>query len=366
MRLASLDGLRGLAAVVVVVGHARLVLLGDPTFVWPVPAELVEAGSAVGGRAVWLFFVLSGLVLTRLAQRSGFEYGPYLLSRLVRLYLPVAAAVAFTIVTMLLVPRTGTGFGPWIDTHPERFRVTDVVADLTLVSGVSGNLSPLWSLQWEVLFSMLLVLYVTVLRRAPWWCAVAAGVVTSAAGAAIGSALLQYLPMFAIGVGLAFGWERLGSAIARFRRVVSGGPATAIAVAALAAAACQPWATGQLLRAGFTPSVVNALAVGADAVASLLAAVVVTLVVGFDPVLQRLFSSPPFLWLGTISFSLYLIHEPVLIAAARLAGPVPLTVGVSLLLCLAVAVVFQRVVEGPAHRLSQGLRRGRIGVNGPD
>ena len=65
---------------------------------------------------------------------------------------------------------------------------------------------------------------------------------------------------------------------------------------------------------------------------------------------------PSIQWLGTRSFSLYLVHEPIVVSAAflflRPTDPLPtLLVGVPL--ALAVAEVFHRLVEAPSHRLSR-------------
>jgi peptidoglycan/LPS O-acetylase OafA/YrhL len=116
-RMASLDGLRGLAALVVVVQHCALTLPSlanqylAPNAASPAwwltytPAYLAWAGR----EAVLVFFVLSGLVLAlpRLSGRRSDGWSSYYRKRLLRLYLPVLAAVALTALVLVLVPRTG-------------------------------------------------------------------------------------------------------------------------------------------------------------------------------------------------------------------------------------------------------------------
>ncbi|WP_291049940.1 acyltransferase [Herbiconiux sp.] len=373
-RLPSLDGLRGLAALTVVLGHARLILLADPALALPGLHQLSEGVGTVGNKAVWLFFVLSGLVLTRFATgRPGFDYGAYLLSRLARLYIPVWAALAFTALSILIVPRAANlGLGQWIDAHPPGITPAGLVADATLVAGTSGTLSPLWTLQWEVLFSLLLVLYITVLRRVPPVAGVGLGIALATLGACIGSEILLYLPMFAIGVALALGWPRLSALARRLRskggRRIRDHPtpttpsgstpiptlaATFVMAAgiALAVALCS---LGSILRgsgldAGWLTIV--------DTASALAGVTLVVVLVGLAPVLIRVFTSRPLHWLGAISFSIYLVHEPILVGAVRLFGTAPSTVLIALLLCFPAAALFARFVERPAHRFSQSLRR---------
>lgn len=379
-RVRALDGVRGLAAVAVVLGHARLVLLDHPVLGVPGMSLLSEELGILGSKAVWLFFVLSGFVLTGLMSGPArTDYGRYLASRLVRLYLPVAAAVALTVLSVIAVPRDSGGFGGWIDAHPTALSGGGLVADLTLVGGTSGMLSPLWSLQWELLFSLLLIVYVMIAERVPWWLGVLGGVALSAVGAAVGSSVLLYLPMFAIGVSLALGWPALEAWAARLRaRVRTGAPALpgvgsrlpdgrgtfAVAVAGIAEAGIAVVGVALVLTLVSLVALVPPEARDQpgprllDTVASLVAAVLLIVLAALSPPLARFFSSRPLRWLGLVSFSLYLVHEPVLIAVVRLAGRTPTAVATALLLAVVVAALFSRTIEQPAHRLSRRLRPG--------
>src|SRR6476646_6648538 len=98
MRRTALDGLRGLAALVVVFHHVLLT--------WPgwANAYLGSHGNALaysplhvvldGTFAVYVFFVLSGYVLTLQSERLS-RWRGYYGARLARLYLPVWGSVAF-------------------------------------------------------------------------------------------------------------------------------------------------------------------------------------------------------------------------------------------------------------------------------
>lgn len=375
-RIPSLDGLRGLAALTVVLGHARLIVLADPVLQFPGLHPLSEGVGTFSGLAVWLFFVLSGLVLTRLATaHPGFDYGAYVLSRVARLYLPVWAALAFTAVSILLIPRAqNLGLGEWVDAHPPVLSAAGLVADATLVAGTSGTLSPLWTLQWEVLFSLLLVLFIAVLRRIPPSLGVVLGIALATVGARIGSPILLYLPMFAIGVSLALAWPRLSVVADRVRnlgqrqRIHGRGrmrdspgsapprftPAAALVTVPGLALSVVLCSLGQLLRdSGLPPGWLTALSTAS----TLTGVTLIVVMVGLDPALIAVFTSRPLRWLGVISFSIYLVHEPILVGAVRLFGSAPSTVLIALVLCFPAAALFARVVERPAHRFSQSLRR---------
>lgn len=358
-RLRSLDGLRGLAAVTVVIGHARLVVLqNDPSdlFEFPVIAEVVALLGTLGAHAVWLFFVLSGLVLSRMMLATkDFDYGSYVLGRLARLYIPVWAAVAFTFVTMLVASRDTQGLGDWVDAHPASFMPWAVINDLTLVGGASSNLSPLWSLRWEVLFSLLLILYVAVMRKIPPAAGVALSIVLCVIGQRTGNQVLMFMAMFAVGTALAFAWDRLtrlrDGLEARMRGFgVLHVAATLVAVLLIFALQMLP----TLLR----PLEISAPTMGMiDMGATLVALAAAIVLVGLARPLVATFEARPLQWLGTISFSLYLVHEPVLLFFVYTFRANPVAVAVGLVLCFPIAQLFFWAIEKPSHKFSRRFKR---------
>ncbi|MCS5716030.1 acyltransferase [Herbiconiux sp. CPCC 205716] len=405
-RVAALDGLRGLAALAVALGHALLVVRENVVADWLGGSALAlttNGFSIAASHAVWLFFVLSGVVLTKLATRGPpgtFDYGRYTLSRLARLYLPVWAALAFMVVTVLLVRRTSSGFGAWVDGHPTHLDPWALLNDATLLTGTSGALSPLWTLQWEVLFSLLLVLYLAVLQRVPAVLALVMLVACSSLGGVLGNPTLLYLPMFGLGVVLALNWAALARAAAGLDAVVRRrrGGVTVTTVVALALTTEAAFLGWQLTT---SPLIAPPARSALETVGHLAASMLLILLAGLWPPVRRAFSSRPLQWLGLVSFSLYLVHEPVLLAVVRLAVPahdaactlglcppapagfsalpgsaltdgfsalpgsaladlgapgIVLMAVVAIALSLAVAAAFHRLVERPAHRFAQRLR----------
>ena len=73
---------------------------------------------------------------------------------------------------------------------------------------------------------------------------------------------------------------------------------------------------------------------------------------------------PSMQWLGKRSFSLYLVHEPIVVSTAFMLGPgtmsLLLTIAIALPLALVVAQFFFVAVESPNHRLARAVaHRGR-------
>jgi peptidoglycan/LPS O-acetylase OafA/YrhL len=157
-----LDGLRGVAALVVVFGHLFSALpldLGFRLALFTGPLGFLFNGAA----AVHVFFILSGFVLTHSLMRAGgFSVASvpgFLVRRIMRLQPPYLAAVGFAWLasSYYTVPHP-LGAGPFIAAH-------------SLVSASFTNLLPLvwmfpnrayglipvaWTLRVEMIYSLLM------------------------------------------------------------------------------------------------------------------------------------------------------------------------------------------------------------------
>lgn len=357
-RYRSLDGLRGVAALIVLFSHvantnatvARAIYgdreaMADGSPLWLLtytPAHLLWMGQA----AVYVFFVLSGFVLMLpiLRARDRFDWLSYYPRRLVRLYVPVWVAVAFGTLLAALIPRVaGAADGPWLQARPSA-SLGGLFHDLTLLVGPSRVISPLWSLQWEIWFSLLLPVFAwfAVSKSCLWPLKAVLLLLASTAGEGFNMAYLAYLPIFALGCLLAVHLDELNDLARRVQTPVW----VTICVAAVLLL------TSRWLIAAVTGS--SAL-LAASWTAVTCGAVLAVLAAAFWSPLSTALEARPIQWLGKVSFSLYLIHEPIVLAFAF--GLRPWSSVAAIPVSLFAAAVFYRLVESPSHRLAQAVGR---------
>jgi peptidoglycan/LPS O-acetylase OafA/YrhL len=359
-RLPALDGLRGVAAMVVLLSHvveagagglsATLALdAGDPGglahWLMRTPLAVFWAGPEL----VIVFFVLSGLVLTRGALRRPVPPAAFLAGRALRLYLPAWLSLAPAALLIVLVPRvTGLapgGVGFWLDGYAHPVGLEQVARDMALVlpdhvARGEGTLNGvLWSLRWEVLFSLalpVLLLARGALRRSGPAVLLAA---VLAVDLAHGRPALMFLPPFLVGMVLAVHAD----ALARLRTRLAGrraAPAVVLAACLLSADLWLPAATRASGPSGALVLVGAGLAVALPLVHGSVA---------------RTLSTAPARWLGSRSFSLYLVHHPIVLAVAyglRAPGFV-VVAAVAIPASLSAAELFHRAVERPCHGLAR-------------
>jgi peptidoglycan/LPS O-acetylase OafA/YrhL len=213
------------------------------------------------------------------------------------------------------------------------------VQDGILISGAGYYNSALWSLRWEVLFSLLLPAYIYFARSmAKYWLPIGVLLLaTTAVGQVAHVDYLQYLPMFGVGVLMAANRESLMA----FSGRLASGQWAGLAVGGLIL----------MVGAWLLPDLP-----GNSALPVVGAGIVVLLFLG-----QRnavgLGNSLPVYWLGRRSFSFYLVHEPIVVsvAVALHTTQVWLVLIVALPCTLIAATAFYRLVERPSHKLANAI-----------
>jgi len=333
-RLLHLDGLRGCAALVVLLGH--LVMM-----VWPatlaaevhpagIPAwQLAIAASPLsvltdGRLAVSIFFILSGYVLTAAVLARPLSFPALAGKRYLRLLLPLLVA---TVPVLLLHPyglyfnhelafvtdaywigkATSVGFHPtilgWL------YNAFWVVF---FIDGQTSYNAVLWTMRFEWVGSLLVFLIICLLRQAGWRLILAVPLVLLMAELPV----YAFLHLFLIGMIL-HDLARLLSV----RRPVFTLPSTVLDCLGLALAAFGLYLPRLVMimidrqagAFGFLLWLRQAMP-SWQGDRWMLAAIPVVAGVTLSPSLRHWLSQPTCRFLGRISFPLYLFHLPIVLS----------------------------------------------------
>ncbi|MBN6054687.1 acyltransferase, partial [Nonomuraea sp. RK-328] len=299
-RLSGLDGIRGLAALFVVLHHCRL--LSFPGF----PADTGPAWASwllYGHFAVVVFIALSGFSLAVKPARSGWRLGGlrrFARRRAWRILPPYWAALVFSLaVAWALVPQPGQG--------PPTAK--SVVFHGLLVQDLFGSPTPngaFWSIAVEAQLYFVLPLLLLVVRRLGAVVMVAAvTVVVLAVGVLAGglpvvALLMRLTPQFAV-------LFAVGVLAAGVLRAPVRAPLHWLALAAFLPVVVLIAVLGPVRTVANFFWVDLALAPAAG----LFLAAVAT---GRPRPLVRVLDSRPLRSLGSFSYSLYLVHAPIVVA----------------------------------------------------
>lgn len=354
-RINSLDGLRGIACIVVMLLHVGTAYhpLGDD----------FDYGMIPGTSSVLVFFILSGIVLSlrpleKESSGEGYGWFAYYPRRIARLYIPMLAAIAFGLVASLTAKVLGSttsaagaidiehGFAQALHDVLMQFDVFFNVGDDTynLYGMRLSRVEPtIWSMSWELWFSMCLPFVV--------WCMLKVkrnGVALSGIAAAVFiSAYTGYFPLrfcllFVVGSLIALNFAR-----------VSGLRLKAPAELMLLIAALVGIELPQFVVTAGIPTAF------AQTVRHMSAMLIVVLAIADGP-MKRVLSHGVCCKLGAISYSLYLTHT-ILLGGLKFVLPRLgimsswIQVAITVMASLAAAVVFWHFVEKPSIRFSHEI-----------
>jgi peptidoglycan/LPS O-acetylase OafA/YrhL len=348
-RLAGLDGVRGLAALFVVVNHVFLRAFPG----YPVDNAPFWAGWFIYGRfAVVVFIVLSGFSLALSPARHGWRLDGVsrFAHRRVRRILPAywAALALSLVVAWLVVPEPGQG------APGAKSVVVNGLLAQNLVLAPSPNRS-FWSMAVEAQLYLVFPLLLLMVRR---WGAIVMVATVTLLVATVGILAPHYprldrlviqsppdlAALFAVGV--------LTAGIVGASRARRSWPWGRVALAAAAPVVALIWWQGSVWTLDHLLWIDLALG---PAVACLLAG----LATGHATSLRRLLDTRPIRNLGTSSYSLYLTHAPIVvivyekIVAGRFRQGVPaflVSLALVVPLTIAFARVFATVFETPFQR----------------
>jgi peptidoglycan/LPS O-acetylase OafA/YrhL len=363
MRFAPVDGLRGIAAMMVVCTHIYL-MAGQP------PLGIVGKGFATLGCGVDLFFVLSGFCLyyplTKPNARP--SWGTFAYRRVRRIIPPYYAALGCVLLLPFLLRPLALAIGlPTMPIYPASFRQvwTHLLLVHTLFPDTMFTLDgPFWTLGVEAQFYVAFPLAVWLFHYWRWRGLVAIAIITLAYRLEVSYLMHQQLPTqyltagngtvdvkvdlflgrwveFALGMFIALvvrGQPHLR--ITRRRELLFLGLAISLYLFA------QFYLSGPPDR--WLVPVPDACLAGTFAIVLLLACTKGT-------VTSAILSRPTIVWLGTISYSLYLVHFPIVTALApsvqapHLPGLLALLTATiaGVPLAVAAAAVFHALFERP-------------------
>ena len=322
-RVGELDALRGLAALGVVAFHYTTFYQQEQGHLQP-----LGFGFPAGNYGVHLFFLISGFVIfmTLERTRSALDFA---VSRFSRLFPAYWAAMAITIAVVYS-----------IGLPMQRIPAIDLAINLTMLQEVLGYMhldGSYWTLQVELFFYLQMLFWCMLgqLKRIRW--IIAAWLMMAVIYALTSQRhlhfsytlrellLLRHIPFFALGI--LFYCLYAGSGDRRAN----------IAMIALSLVAIGVSYAPAYLAAGMVCCAIFALFVGGK---------------------LRWLRAAPFVFLGVVSYSLYLLHQAVgfaLIHRLEAAGvPSLAAVVATALVTLALAAALTYGVERPAMR---GIRR---------
>ena len=299
----ALDAVRALAALAVLVGHAQQ--LGHYSGPWPFSLLFQH-------NAVIVFFVLSGLVIAASVDKGRTTLTSYTIARVSRI-LPVAVP-ALVLSVLVIGIDAAIAPTPFFGEDAQGFPGRDLLFALLFLSesyqtGMPMN-PPYWSLCYEIWFYALFAAatYLTGWKRLGWIVALSA---------LAGPNVLMLLPVWLMGVVLA----RLPAL-----RALSPGPGAALVGLAIMAMYAVPYAAPALhgllrlaipWKMGFSLYALSDLIL-AVAIALGFAGLRAILPDGLRAIeaIER-----PVRWFANMSFSLYLLHWPLLKLARVLRAP---------------------------------------------
>lgn len=383
-RLIVLDSIRGIAALIVVIHHCLLtqpsfsdfffsnwridVSVGFERILFHTPLRIVWSGY----EAVTLFYVLSGLVLA-LPWIEGRPPGylVYCIKRICRIYLPYCVAVGMAaILAIVLLPYANVpGLSHWVNAMTWTNPVTPyVLADHALMIGHRNSVNGvIHSLIWETRVSLLFPFLIVPIVRWRLW---------GAAGATLAITLLVGAIQFVYGgeypaldlvqsrvelgmigkLALELQWTAyygyffiLGSVIALYLEPIRRhlGRITGVLLV-----------VGLLIFQGYW----SHLHAVQEFMVALGSALIIISALPHGAIHEAL-THRWLQWVGRISYSLYLVHVPLLLTSVILLRdyiPMPLILVAVPFVALLVAWVFHELIAEPSVRLGAWLAKNSL------
>lgn len=362
-RLPALDGLRGVAALMVVLTHAA--------FLTGVSGQRRLDGHLLGRGdfGVSIFFALSGFLLYRLMVHERSSTGKVrIVAYAARRFARVVPAYWVTLAALVVVTAPG----------PRDVLLHAATGQIYVPDSAITAFGQSWSVATELSFYLvlpLLTLWMVRLRSrrssAPMVVMCSLFAVTSALGLLVAPAWLGEdiilertlpwrAPHFLVGMIIAEAVITPDLRLSRWLRTLADQPGGCLSLAGAAYLAATTPLAGSLL---LEPAHGIHLALRTFFASVVAAGLLLPLALGHGSVWSALLSHPGTRWLGTVSYGVFLWHLPVLegiisVSGAPLfrGGLLPL-LAVGLPISLLLGFLSHRLIELPASRLAARLTR---------
>jgi peptidoglycan/LPS O-acetylase OafA/YrhL len=364
-RYHQLDSLRGIAALTVVFSHYSQITLTH--WLQHVPWRAIAEGHS----AVILFFALSGFALAmQVTGDSKPGFAEFIVKRVCRIYIPYLIAVLAAYTAYCLLYRSNLSWtGEWVNQawHAGIDR-RDLLDHLYFVIPFSNStLDPvLWSLVYEMRISLIFPILVVVVFATPVWFSVALSMCFSLAAFGYYHHLqrtlldasiqgewmptIHYMSMFFLGALIARYREAISSKLGAYSaRTLFGALLICLALYVLVGSITRHSISNDVLRSFADDWIILPAVTG-----------ILVLAIALRPFAAFL-TARPLIFLGEISFSLYLLHCIVLLGVLHYFGETyqGMSLIIAAVLILPVSIAGYYAVEKPSIRLGRYLTRGK-------
>lgn len=371
-RLPHLDGLRGVASLMVLFNHLALCFIPPMSAPTPVGSQILidlrrSPLSVIWGGdfGVCIFFALSGVVLARLSHSSGLNFPSLLLRRYVRLALPMLAStlLGYLLLKLSLDDNVAAANGIshsrwlalWYNFPPDLASAINEGLFGAFVNGRSDYNSNLWTMQIELVGSAVIFALYSFKTRARWRLAALLVLIIVLPGYyrlfAIGAALFEAQSLSALRIGWLRRRHRDAIGAICFLAAVFAGGFPGSGSDTMITSSWHHWLSASR----------NAQAWHTIGATLLLAAVLCS------QTFATCLGSRTGRMLGRLSFPIYLVQIPILCSFTSWSmlslrdlpygDMAAATTLMTLLVTIALAAAFWWLVEMPSVRLSQRVGR---------
>lgn len=381
-RLPTLDVLRGVAAFIVVIGHLFLMYPEADRMQIPTWLRISVLRILVNGHAsVILFFILSGYVLS-LPYLKGKPplYSAYLIKRLFRIYIPFSISILIAAALYTWSTPAATDIGSdwfhreWSDTS---LTLENIINHLVM-TGISDQMwlnGVMWSLVVELRISIIFpfIIYLCNFNRLALIAGISIYLITatiiviydmpmqtaeSFAGTFI--ITLRFVPFFMAGILLAKHHEKIKARLNHITKLQFF-----LLILFILSIFCMPAEIYNQKNISYLSTIIspetlnNALKFSADFLIGLASSLLIVLVRHYGENM-KLFTCTAMTWLGRVSYSLYLIHLPLVFVTFRLLlGHLSFfwICLIAIAVSLTAAAIFFALIEKPAMQAGKYLSK---------